>query len=283
MAKPDILTRIERDEELCSRGCREAPQTDILDGQEPPQTCVGDGQEPPQMHLRDGQESLETEMCIQDGQEPPRDSQEPPQPCIQDSQEPPQTCVRDIQEPPQTCSIESQEPPQPCTQESQEPPQPCIQESQEPPQTSITDVQEPPQAPADVEQVEEDLGDDVEVEDAEDDMGKLNGCQQDEAVPGPCFLPSLSVLERSCAEVLLAALADCPWNALSLISERNIYAWPHESWGDNRQNLPEGAGMEPGAVGQTPWDLFQLLSMKARQKKNRRHWKGAGRPRERRR
>lgn len=25
--------------------------------------------------------------------------------------------------------------------------------------------------------------------------------------------------------------------------------------------------MEPGAVGQTPWDLFQLLSMKARQKK----------------
>ncbi|XP_068529169.1 zinc finger protein 777-like isoform X2 [Anas acuta] len=174
VAKPDILSRIERDEELCSRGCREAPQTDILDGQEPPQTCVGDGQEPPQMHLRDGQESLEMETCIQDSQEPPetciqdvqeppetcsRESQDRPQPCIQDSQEPPQTCVRDIQEPPQTCNIESQEPPQLCTQESQEPPQ-----------TSITDVQEPPQAPADVEQVEEDLGDDVEVEDAEDDM-----------------------------------------------------------------------------------------------------------------
>lgn len=249
MAKPDILSRLERDEELCTRGCHEAPQTYTQDGQEPPQTCIGDGQEPPQMHLRDGQESLQTESCIQDGQESPergiRESQEPPQPCIQDSQEPPQPCVRD----------------------SQEPPQPCTQDSQEPPQPSIRGGQEPPQAPADVEQVEEDLGDDVEVEDAEDDMGKLHGCQQDVAVPGPCFLPSLSVLERSCAEVLLAALANCPWNDLNLISERNIYAWPDESWGDNRQNLPEGAGMEPGAVGQTPWDLFQLLSMKARQKK----------------
>ncbi|XP_032038895.1 zinc finger protein 777-like isoform X1 [Aythya fuligula] len=141
VAKPDILSRLERDEELCTRGCREAPQTDTQDGQEPPQ-----------MHLRDGQESLETETCIQDSQEPPercsRESQEPPQPCIQDIQEPPQKCVRD----------------------SQEPPQPCTQESQEPPQTSITDIQEPPQAPAGVEQVEEDLGDDVEVEDAEDDM-----------------------------------------------------------------------------------------------------------------
>ncbi|NWZ28395.1 ZN783 protein, partial [Asarcornis scutulata] len=130
VAKPDILSRIERDEELCTRGCREAPQTDTQDGQEPPQTCIGDGQEPPQMHLRDGQESLETETCIQDGQEPPER----------------------------------------CSRESQEPPQPCIQDSQEPPQTSITDIQEPPQAPAGVEQVEEDLGDDVEVEEAEDDM-----------------------------------------------------------------------------------------------------------------
>ena len=37
MPKPDILSQIERDEELC-----------IKDGQEPSQTRVGDGQEPPQ-------------------------------------------------------------------------------------------------------------------------------------------------------------------------------------------------------------------------------------------
>ncbi|XP_072711060.1 zinc finger protein 212-like isoform X2 [Ciconia boyciana] len=37
VSKPDILSRIERDEELC-----------VTDGQEPPQTHVKDGQEPPQ-------------------------------------------------------------------------------------------------------------------------------------------------------------------------------------------------------------------------------------------
>lgn len=38
MSKPDVLSRIERDEELCVRGA-----------QEPPPTCVQGGQEPPQV------------------------------------------------------------------------------------------------------------------------------------------------------------------------------------------------------------------------------------------
>ncbi|XP_040405227.1 zinc finger protein 777-like isoform X3 [Cygnus olor] len=156
VSKPDILSRIERDEELCTGGCRETPQTYIQGGQEPPRTCVGDGQEPPQTYLRDGQESLET--CIQGGQ----DSL---QTCIRDGQEPLETRSRESQEPPQTCIQNGQQPPQTCIRDGQQPPQTCIQDSQEPPQTSVRDGQEPPQAPEDTDQVEEALGDDIDVED----------------------------------------------------------------------------------------------------------------------
>uniref|UniRef100_A0A8B9BY32 C2H2-type domain-containing protein n=1 Tax=Anser brachyrhynchus TaxID=132585 RepID=A0A8B9BY32_9AVES len=38
VSEPDILSRIERDEELCTRGCQVTPQPCIRDGQEPPQT-----------------------------------------------------------------------------------------------------------------------------------------------------------------------------------------------------------------------------------------------------
>ncbi|XP_050564472.1 zinc finger protein 777-like [Cygnus atratus] len=156
VSKPDILSRIERDEELCTGGCRETPQTYIQDGQEPPRTCIGDGQEPPQTYLRDGQEALET--CIQG-------SQDSLQTCIRDGQEPLETRSRESQEPPQTCIQNSQEPPQTCIRDGQQPPQTCIQDSQEPPQTSVRDGQEPPQAPEDTDQVEEALGDDIDVED----------------------------------------------------------------------------------------------------------------------
>nr|XP_047909336.1 zinc finger protein 777-like [Anser cygnoides] len=167
VSKPDILSRIERDEELCTRGCRETPQTYIRDGQEPPRTCIGDGQEPPQTHLRDGQESPET--CIQGGQDSLqtciRDGQEPLETCSGESQETPQMCIQDGQEPPQTHLRDGQESLETCSGESQETPRTCIQDSQEPPQTSVRDGQEPPQAPEDTDQVEEALGDDVDVED----------------------------------------------------------------------------------------------------------------------
>ncbi|XP_040978314.1 zinc finger protein 777-like isoform X7 [Aquila chrysaetos chrysaetos] len=68
VSKPDILSRIERDEELCVKDGQEPPQTSVRDGQEPPQTSVRDGQEPPETSVRDGQKPPQT--CIRDGQEP---------------------------------------------------------------------------------------------------------------------------------------------------------------------------------------------------------------------
>ncbi|KAF1603441.1 UNVERIFIED_CONTAM: hypothetical protein FQV16_0003069, partial [Eudyptes robustus] len=48
VSKPDVLSRIERDEELCVPDRREPPLTHIGDGQEPPRARTREGQEPPQ-------------------------------------------------------------------------------------------------------------------------------------------------------------------------------------------------------------------------------------------
>ncbi|NXF40539.1 ZN783 protein, partial [Nyctibius bracteatus] len=122
VSKPDVLSRIERDEELCIKNGQDPPQTHIRDGQEPPQRRVQDGLESPQAHIGDGQK--------------------PPQTGAPDGQKPPQTGAPDGQKPPQTGAPDGQKPPAP---DGQKPPQTGAPDGQKPPQTGAPDGQKPPQ------------------------------------------------------------------------------------------------------------------------------------------
>ncbi|NXP21412.1 ZN783 protein, partial [Scytalopus superciliaris] len=116
VSKPDILSQIEKDEELSEK-----------EAQEPPQMWSGDGQEPPQAPAETGQaeEALGEEIPMetgpggcQEGVAVPGDLPGSPDPTDQtipehrDSQEPPQTQTGDSQEPPQTGVPNNQKPPQ---------------------------------------------------------------------------------------------------------------------------------------------------------------------------
>ncbi|NWX15139.1 ZN783 protein, partial [Aegotheles bennettii] len=197
VSKPDLLSRIERDEELCMgvQDGQKPPQTSVLDSQKPPQvgiqdgqktlqmdvqdsqkppqmgvedaqnppqTDVVDGQKPPQTDVQDAQKPLQTD--VQDTQKPPQtdvqDTQKPPQTDVVDGQKPPQTDVQDTQKPPQTDVVDGQKPPQTDVQDTQKPPQTDVQDAQKPPQTDIPDDQKSPWTPEEMDQKEEALGED---------------------------------------------------------------------------------------------------------------------------
>ncbi|NXV86871.1 ZN783 protein, partial [Calonectris borealis] len=150
VSKPDILSRMERDGELC-----------VQDGQESPQTHIGDGQEPPRARTREGQE-------------PPQTPEEPDQMGEALGEDEPDVLSR------------MERDGELCVQDGQESPQTSVGGGQESPQTGVPGGQESPQTPEEMDQKEEALGEDKVPVEA--DAGKLGGCQEDllpQAVPVP--------------------------------------------------------------------------------------------------
>ncbi|XP_040447442.1 zinc finger protein 282-like [Falco naumanni] len=170
VSKPDILCRIERDEELCVKDGHTSPQTHSGDGQEPPKTpeemdqveeASGEDEVPMEDDTDDAvskpdvlcQIERDEELCVKDGQTSPQmrtgDSQKPPQTRTGAGQKSLQATIQDGQEKPQTC-----------IGGGQKSPQTSIQDGQGKPQTHAGDSQEPPQTPEQMDQKEKALGQD---------------------------------------------------------------------------------------------------------------------------
>ncbi|XP_009073591.1 PREDICTED: zinc finger protein 777-like, partial [Acanthisitta chloris] len=182
VSKPDILSWIERDEELSDKG-----------GQEPLQTQTGDGQEPPEaseeMDQADEASGDEISMeadpaprAVSAVSKPDRQSQiqrhqelsdreKPRWTPTGDSQKSPRTPTEDSQESPQTHSEDSQESPQTHSEDSQKPSQTKNGDNQKPPHTGVPNNQKPPQTPEEMMKKEEASGE---------------NCILKEAVPEEC-------------------------------------------------------------------------------------------------
>ncbi|NWQ67331.1 ZN783 protein, partial [Neopipo cinnamomea] len=189
MSKPDILSRIERDEELSDKEDQELPRARAGDGQEPPQapeemdqaeepledempmeagpggqnhpqahtgdkqnhpqTHTGDSQNYPQAHTGDSQKSPHTHTG---------DSQNHPQTHTGDSQNHPEVQTGDSQKSPQTHTGDRQKHPRTQTRDRQKRPQTQTRDRQKHPQIGVPNNQKPPQTPEEAEQQEEASG-----------------------------------------------------------------------------------------------------------------------------
>ncbi|NXS27403.1 ZN398 protein, partial [Pomatostomus ruficeps] len=128
VSKPDILSRIERDEELSDKEAQESPWTQTRAGQEPPQA-------PEEM---DGAEEASGDGSPTEAAPGGGDSPKPPQTWSGDSETPSQTQTGDSQNPPWTQTGDSQKPLQ----------------------TGVPNNQNPLQTPEETEQQEKALGED---------------------------------------------------------------------------------------------------------------------------
>ncbi|XP_074013758.1 uncharacterized protein [Numenius arquata] len=167
VSKPDILSRMERDEELCVREGQELPLTGLGEDQEPP----GAPEERDQTKEPLGEDEFPVEFDTDDDVSKPdilswieRDEEH----CVQEGQESPLIRIRDNQESPETNVPGGQESPETNVPGGQE--SPNVPGGQESPETNIPGGQKSPQTPEETDQKEESLGEDkvlMEVDTAE--------------------------------------------------------------------------------------------------------------------